>query len=110
MTAVWSDGVIWPIAACGLATGLAMVWALLQLRPRAVAALSREVAGASIEPGPNDWWSRLAATDESGAPRLPDLPPATDLPPAGEAAQLARADLPSAAAAVATESYAPGGQ
>ena len=44
LTARWfDDRIIWPVAFCGVAMGLAMVWALLQLRPRAVEALAREV-------------------------------------------------------------------
>ena len=44
LTARWfDDGIIWPVAFCGVATGLAMVWALLQMRSRAVEALARAV-------------------------------------------------------------------
>ncbi|HEX7591028.1 MAG TPA: hypothetical protein VF375_03685, partial [Candidatus Limnocylindrales bacterium] len=63
LTARWFDDVIWPIALCGVLAGLAMIWALLQLRPRAVAALSREVEGAAMEPESASGWSRLFAAD-----------------------------------------------
>ena len=44
LTARWFDGTtIWPVALCGVTVGMVMVWALLQLRPRAVEALTREV-------------------------------------------------------------------
>ncbi|HEX7612278.1 MAG TPA: hypothetical protein VF371_05850, partial [Candidatus Limnocylindrales bacterium] len=42
VTATWFDGIIWPIALSGVVTGLAMVWALLQMRDRAAQALARE--------------------------------------------------------------------
>ena len=50
-------GIIWPVVVCSVATGLGMVWALLQLRPRAVAALSREVRRAELEPESSEWWT-----------------------------------------------------
>jgi hypothetical protein len=93
LTATWSGGMIWPIAVCGVTTGLAMVWALLQLRPRAVAALGREVAGAGLAPNPLGWWSRLSADRSYGAPRLTDA-----LPPAQYAAVAPPAVAPFAAA------------
>jgi hypothetical protein len=56
MTAQWFDGILWVVALCSITTGLAMVWALLQLRGRAVAALEREVATAASEPESSRWW------------------------------------------------------
>ena len=50
-------GIIWPVVVCSVATGLGMVWALVQLRPRAVAALSREVRRAELEPESSEWWT-----------------------------------------------------
>ncbi|HEX7491561.1 MAG TPA: phospholipid carrier-dependent glycosyltransferase [Candidatus Limnocylindrales bacterium] len=68
LSARWFDDVIWPIALCGVLTGLAMVWALLQLRPRAAAALGREVAGAAAEPESGRLWSNLFAADYDARP------------------------------------------
>jgi hypothetical protein len=68
LTARWFDDVIWPIALCGVVAGLAMIWALLQLRPRAVAALNREVEGAAMEPESARGWSRLFAVDYDARP------------------------------------------
>jgi predicted membrane-bound dolichyl-phosphate-mannose-protein mannosyltransferase len=82
LTATWSDGIIWPIAVCGVVTGLAMIWALMQLRPRAVAALSREVAAAGSVPNPLGWWSQLSGGQSYGAPRLTDALPGLMPPPA----------------------------
>jgi hypothetical protein len=72
LTARLFDGlIIWPVALCGVITGLAMIWALLQLRPRAVAALSREVANAApTAPETPGWWSRFGFGDSFGPPRL----------------------------------------
>jgi dolichyl-phosphate-mannose--protein O-mannosyl transferase len=42
-------GVVWPIALAGAVTGLAFLWALLQMRPRAVHQLATEAAGAGGE-------------------------------------------------------------
>jgi 4-amino-4-deoxy-L-arabinose transferase-like glycosyltransferase len=63
MTAQWFDGIIWPVALCSVTTGLAMVWALLQLRGRAVAALEREVATAASEPESGGWWYMIGPLD-----------------------------------------------
>ncbi|MGD0407723.1 MAG: phospholipid carrier-dependent glycosyltransferase [Candidatus Limnocylindrales bacterium] len=67
LSARWFDGIIWPIAVCGVTTGLAMVWALLQLRGRAVAALDREVTRAALEPEPGGW-PTFGLADSYGAP------------------------------------------
>ncbi len=69
LSARWFDGIIWPIAVCGVTTGLAMVWALLQLRGRAVAALDREVTRAALEPEPGGW-PTFGPADSYGAPAL----------------------------------------
>ncbi len=52
-------GLIWPVVVCSVATGLGLAWALLQLRPRAVAALSREVRHAELEPESSEWWTAI---------------------------------------------------
>jgi hypothetical protein len=59
LNAQWQDGIIWPVQAIGAITGLAMIWALLQLRPRAVVALEREVDAAVLEPESSIWWSTI---------------------------------------------------
>ena len=92
LTTTWSGGIIWPIAVCGVTTGLAMAWALLQIRPRAVAALSREVAGAGLAPNSLGWWSRLTADHSYGAPRLTDAFPAAMPYAAGDASLTAVPD------------------
>ncbi len=49
-TARWFDGIIWPIGLSAVVTGVAMLWALLQLRGVCVARLAREAAGAGEAP------------------------------------------------------------
>ena len=67
LSARWFDGIIWPIAVCGVTTGLAMVWALLQLRGRALAALDREVTRGG---GQRSVWP-IRTARQSLAPPLP---------------------------------------
>jgi hypothetical protein len=56
MTAEWS-GVIWPIALSATVTGLGLLWALTQMRSRAVAVLAweTECSGIEHEPRLNSW-------------------------------------------------------
>ena len=83
LNAQWQDGIIWPVQVCGAVTGLVMVWALLQLRPRAVAALDREVSRAALEPESSILWSTVplfpAETPGEGwaSDELPAAAPAT---------------------------------
>ena len=66
MAATWFDGIIWPVALCGVVMGLAMVWVLLQMRPRAIAALSREASLATSGPESSRIWSWIWAADQWG--------------------------------------------
>ncbi len=54
-SAEWA-GLIWPIALSGVVTGLALLWALTQMRTRAVRMLAWELARAGGEPGPQRLW------------------------------------------------------
>ena len=98
LTATWFDGLIWPVAVCSMVTGLAMVWALLQLRRRAVAALDAEIVHAALEPEPGGWWSTFGAAEWSWEADLPDGPAAAS--PAAAAASPAA--LPANAGAAST--------
>ena len=91
LSARWFDGIIWPIAVCGVVTGLAMIWALLQLRGRAVAALDREVTRAALEPEPEGWWPSFGPADSYGALTLASVPSRATggLAPAASAASAA---------------------
>ncbi len=122
LTATWFGGIIWPIALCAVVTTLAMVWALLQMRGRAVAALAREVATAENEPESGIWWATIGPhyeewTPELPAPALPAPVPGGTSPEAPVAASSAAASaaVPVAAASaallpVASESrHGPGG-
>ena len=91
LTATWFDGLIWPIAVCSVVTGLAMVWALLQLRRRAVAGLEREIARAALEPESGGWWSTIGPVEPFGEPDLPETTAAAI--PSGDAT--AAVELPS---------------
>jgi LysM repeat protein/4-amino-4-deoxy-L-arabinose transferase-like glycosyltransferase len=73
LSATWFGGIIWPVALCSVAVGLGMIWALLQLRPRAVAALDREMAGALREAETPGWWSRLGSAMAGGETRSAPL-------------------------------------
>ncbi|MGD0121759.1 MAG: phospholipid carrier-dependent glycosyltransferase [Candidatus Limnocylindrales bacterium] len=113
LNAQWEGGVIWPIWVCGVTTGLAMAWALLQLRPRAVEALDREVARAALEPESSLWWSTIPvypaeAAGDGWYAGEPPLDAASAAPPA--AAPVPGTGLV-AAAPLAAEGpgYAPGG-
>jgi hypothetical protein len=64
LTATWSDNLIWPIAVCGLTMGAGMIWVLLQMRPRAVAALAREMTAAEEEFHAPGWWSAFSVDNE----------------------------------------------
>jgi len=99
VSATWFDGIIWPIAVCGAITGLAMVWALLQLRGRAVAALDREVAAAALEPEPEPpgWWPQFRPADSYGAPLLAAASSSVRPEPATGAAGAAAAPVVDAA-------------
>jgi len=81
LNATWFGGIIWPVALCSVTVGLAMIWALLQLRPRAVAALSREASSATREPETAGLWSWLApglvGGETRGALPSPGLPAST---------------------------------
>ena len=116
LNAQWQGGIIWPIWVCGASTGLAMAWALLQLRPRAVAALNREVDRAALEPESAILWSTI--------PLYPAQAPGDGWygePPLDAASAAAPASLPGAAPTPATglmaaaplaaegPGYAPGG-
>ncbi len=46
VTATWFDGIIWPIALSAVVTGLALLWALLQMRGVSVETLAIEAAAA----------------------------------------------------------------
>jgi len=111
LTATWSNGVIWPIFVCAVTTGLAMVWALLQLRPRAVAALAAEVGNARSDPHPLGWLARLTGEEAYGAPRLAGPLPITApgaaswAPDPGVAAGDAWSPARAAAPAAATTAY-----
>ncbi len=70
LTATWFDGIIWPIALSGIVTGLVLIWALLQLRGRAVQALARETVNAAVDPRPPSWWSGRSSNEPVGAPLL----------------------------------------
>jgi hypothetical protein len=66
-SAEWS-GLIWPIALSAVVTGVAMIWALLQMRGSAVRSLAVEAEGAG-----NDWpWlSSAESGDADESERLP---------------------------------------
>jgi predicted membrane-bound dolichyl-phosphate-mannose-protein mannosyltransferase len=95
LNAKWEGGIIWPIAVCGVATGLGMVWALLQLRPRAVAALGREVSRASMEPEASTWWSTLPLFYPEA---MPGDEPAEGLPVEAAHSEVPAAAVPATAA------------
>jgi hypothetical protein len=63
VTATWFDGIIWPIALSGVVTGLAMVWALLQMRDRAAQALARETLDRATDPSAPSWWTALGEAE-----------------------------------------------
>jgi dolichyl-phosphate-mannose--protein O-mannosyl transferase len=102
LTATWFDGIIWPIALCAVVTTLAMVWALLQLRGRAVGALAREVARAEDEPESAAWWSTIGPAYWGPEPELPapELPAPVPRGTSGEAPIAAAAAAAVAAAAL----------
>jgi hypothetical protein len=50
VTARWFDGIIWLIALSAMVTGLALIWALLQMRGVSVDRLAREAAAAGEAP------------------------------------------------------------
>ena len=87
-TAEWA-GVIWPIALSGVVTGLALLWAMAQMRPRAVAVLAWEAERAGREP--EHLWSLTHMWPESGqvpvwaaerAGRRPEPRPEPEVEPA----------------------------
>ena len=51
-SAEWPAGIIWPIAVSGIVMGLALLWALTQMRTRAVQVLASESDRAGREPEP----------------------------------------------------------
>ena len=67
-TATWFDGIIWPIALSGVVTGLVMVWALLQMRDRAVRALARETLYRATDPPAPSWWTSLGEAEPVESP------------------------------------------
>ena len=90
------DGLIWPIAACGVVTGVVMVWSLLQLRPRAAAALAREVEAGTDEPGAPAFWAGLFSDEDRFADHMPAAGPGS-VPAAALAAPLDATEAPVAA-------------
>ena len=71
-SAEWPTGIIWPIALSGIVTGLALLWALTQMRGRAVQVLAWEATRAGREPEPRvgasgDWAVREASAVGSSA-------------------------------------------
>ena len=52
-TAEWPEGILWPIALSGIVMGLGLLWALAQMRTRAVQGLAAEAARAGDEPEPD---------------------------------------------------------
>jgi hypothetical protein len=92
MTAQWFDGILWLVALCSVVTGLAMLWALMQLRGRAAAGLEREVALVASEPDSGGWWYMIPL----GGPSAEDSYPEADMP-AAAGAQPATAPIADAA-------------
>jgi hypothetical protein len=66
-SAEWPAGIIWPIALSAIVTGLALLWALTQLRGRAVQVLAWGAARAGREPEPRVGASGDWAVREAGA-------------------------------------------
>jgi Dolichyl-phosphate-mannose-protein mannosyltransferase/C-terminal four TMM region of protein-O-mannosyltransferase len=109
MTATWFDGIIWPVAACSVVVTLAMAWALLQLRPRAMAALNRELAWAELAPESTGWSQAFWPAGPRDTSRLPDLPElpeplVPELPRVGPAAPAPASAAPASASAALTAS------
>src|SRR5664280_382923 len=69
-TATWFDGIIWPIALSGVVTGLAMVWALLQMRDRAAQALARETLDRATDPSAPSWWTAFGEAEPVELPGM----------------------------------------
>jgi hypothetical protein len=64
---IWAEPakIIWPVELAGIVTGAVLVWALLQLRERAVDTLARETAGAAGPPALPEGIRRLFAPGPS---------------------------------------------
>jgi hypothetical protein len=78
-SAEWS-GLIWMIAVSAIVTGIAMVWALLQMRGMAVRSLASEAAGAAED------WPWFSGTESGTADESEELPVRRSLPAAPGAA------------------------
>jgi hypothetical protein len=85
MTAEWPAGVIWPIALSAIVTGLALLWAMTQMRPRAARVLAWEAQNAGHEP--DDLAEGTPWT--AGPPSLFGSPPFAASPGSGGAAEFA---------------------
>jgi hypothetical protein len=80
-SAEWS-GLIWIIALSAIVTGIAMVWALLQMRGMAVRSLANEAAGAAED------WPWFSGAESGTADESEELPVRRSLPAgAGAASQ-----------------------
>jgi Dolichyl-phosphate-mannose-protein mannosyltransferase/C-terminal four TMM region of protein-O-mannosyltransferase len=112
--AQWPEGLVWPIAASAVVSGLVMVWALLQMRGTAAARLARETEAAvepqGLEGEPQESvWDRLFGSPEregrpvQGATPRPSIPAGAG----GGVAAVGAADL---LASSADTSYRAAGQ
>jgi hypothetical protein len=70
LSAQWPAGVIWPIALSGIVTALALLWALAQMRSRAVEVLAWEAESAGREPEPTVWSRVRRVVRDDGAGRM----------------------------------------
>jgi hypothetical protein len=80
LTANWPDETLWVIALSGIVTGLALLWAMSQMRGRAVQVLAWEADRAGFEPEPKAIeWTRTPewAPSAAGAASAYGLPAAS---------------------------------